>query len=188
MSIKWLVPGSIILAFVAGILLLTAVALPVRAQCGEPQDLYCVNCHSEQAQFKATDEWHSSHYAIASCTNCHGGNATAAEKDPAHEGLVANPLSDVYTSCHRCHPNDYLTIASGYAAKLEITPGSCATPTPVPQGILPGGFSGGNVVLPYNNHAATMAAQSIGWIAACLAVLAVFFGGLRWLEKHHLSQ
>jgi hypothetical protein len=188
MSTKWFVPGSIIVAFVAGILLLTVVALPVRAQCGEPQDLYCVNCHPEQAQFKATDEWHSSHYAIAACTACHGGNATAAEKDPAHEGLIANPLSDVYTGCHQCHPKDYQTVASGYAVKLDITPGSCATPTAVPVGNLPGGFSGGNLVLPSTAHATTAAAQSIGWIAASLAVLVLFFGGLGWLEKHRPSQ
>jgi hypothetical protein len=188
MSKKWFVPGSIIVAFVSVILLLTVVALPVRAECGEPQDLYCIKCHAEQAQFKATDEWHSSHYSIAICTNCHGGNATTAEKDLAHESLVANPLSDVYTSCHRCHPTDYLTVVSGYAVKLDITPGSCATPTAIPLGTLPGGFTGGNLILPSTGHATTMAAQSIGWLAGCLTVLAIFFGGLRWLEKHQLSQ
>ncbi|TSA47431.1 MAG: hypothetical protein D4R46_01165 [Chloroflexi bacterium] len=188
MSTKWFVPGLIIVAFVAGILLLTVGAVPVRAQCGEPQDLFCVNCHPEQAQYKASDGWHSSHYSIASCTNCHGGNATAAEKDPAHEDLVANPLSDIYTSCHQCHPKDYQTVASGYAATLNVAPGSCTTPTPFPQGNLPGGFSGGNGILPSNHETIIILGQSIGWIAGSLAVLAVFFGGLSWLEKHRLSQ
>jgi hypothetical protein len=54
------------------------------------------------------------------------------DKDQAHEGLIANPLTDIYTSCHGCHPDDYVTGADRFAVVLSVTPGSIATPTAVP--------------------------------------------------------
>ncbi|PWB49559.1 MAG: hypothetical protein C3F13_19385 [Anaerolineales bacterium] len=56
------------------------------------------------------------------------------DKDLAHQGIVANPVSDIYTNCHSCHPDDYQTRADIFANKLDIIPGSIATPTPAPSG------------------------------------------------------
>ena len=46
--------------------------------------------------------------------------------------MIANPLSDIYTNCHSCHPDDYQEVAEIFAMELGITPGSIATPTPAP--------------------------------------------------------
>jgi hypothetical protein len=54
------------------------------------------------------------------------------DKTLAHEGMIANPLSDIYTNCHSCHPDDYQDVAQTFAMELGITPGSVATPTPAP--------------------------------------------------------
>ena len=54
------------------------------------------------------------------------------EKELAHVGIIANPLEDVYTNCHACHPDDYWQRAETFAVELNITPSSRATPTFVP--------------------------------------------------------
>lgn len=43
------------------------------------------------------------HGTIA-CTDCHGGEQ-AADKETAHNGLLANPSADPETYCGDCHPN-----------------------------------------------------------------------------------
>lgn len=174
--------------FLATILLSALVTTNVRADCGEPQDLKCVQCHAEQAQYSAADEWHGSHYKVASCTNCHAGNASSSDKDIAHVSLVANPLSDVYSGCHQCHPNDYLTIAEGYALKLGITPEACVTPTPVPQGVMPVNFIGSDLNIPPAGAGGPSLGVSIAWIAGAVLLLTFFISGLRWLSRHDHGQ
>ena len=56
------------------------------------------------------------------------------DKALAHQGMIANPLSDIYTDCHSCHPDDYQVRAEVFALELGITPSSIPTPTPVPAG------------------------------------------------------
>lgn len=56
------------------------------------------------------------------------------DKALAHQGMIANPLSDIYTNCHGCHPDDYQSRAETFADALGITPSSIATPTPAPRG------------------------------------------------------
>ena len=53
------------------------------------------------------------------------------DEDLAHQDMIANPLSDIYTNCHSCHPDDYQVRAEIFATELGITPGSIPTPTPV---------------------------------------------------------
>jgi hypothetical protein len=124
------------------VLLLTGIALlvvalgnlfptPVHAQCGTWPVGSCVTCHIEQAPVYDEGHWHSVHARRDCCTNCHGGNCSATEKELAHVGLIANPLEDVYTNCHACHPDDYWQRAEVFAAELDITPASRSTPTPV---------------------------------------------------------
>jgi hypothetical protein len=92
--------------------------------------------------------WHSIHARKDCCSNCHGGNCSAAEKDIAHVGIFSNPLEDVYTNCHACHPDDYWRRAEVFAAELRITPASRATPTPVPTNDLANQQSEIEFVLP----------------------------------------
>ena len=78
--------------------------------------------------------WHIDHARMDYCTNCHGGNISAIDKVRAHESLIADPLTDIYTDCRSCHPENYMVLAGYYAAILGVTPESSATATPVPAG------------------------------------------------------
>jgi hypothetical protein len=91
-----------------------------------------VDCHINQAPVYEQGIWHGTHARKDCCTNCHGGNCSAVEKELAHVGIIANPLEDVYTNCHACHPDDYWQRAEAFAIELNITPASRATPTSVP--------------------------------------------------------
>jgi hypothetical protein len=122
-----------------GMILLAAAAIlsirptPVSAQCGvNPPNSSCFNCHVTQDSIYDKGEWHGIHARKDCCTNCHGGNCSAAEKERAHESMTPNPLDDIYISCHACHPEDYPERAARFAAELGITPSSRETPTPVP--------------------------------------------------------
>jgi len=78
------------------------------------------------------------------------------DKDLAHERMISNPLSDIYTNCHGCHPDDYQSRAENFADALGITPSSIVTPTPSPRGkgmvsplvILPGPISATSTAFP----------------------------------------
>ncbi len=109
---------------------LLALSLPsvAFAQCGEPPVSSCRTCHPEAL----SGEWHAIHANQDLCLNCHGGNGTSAEVSIAHRGMNADPLADIYTDCHSCHPDDYTTRAQRFAGALGRTAGSCMTPTPVP--------------------------------------------------------
>ena len=120
-------------------LLVSAVILGIRpspalAQCGtDPPHSSCVNCHETQAPVYENGEWHGIHARKDCCTNCHGGNCSADEKERTHVGMIPNPLVDIYTNCHACHPDDYPQRAAIFAAELGITPASHQTSTPVPS-------------------------------------------------------
>ena len=188
MSKKWFVLSPLIAAFFVGSLLLAVVVMPVRAQCGEPQPPKCVSCHPTQAQSDVPDDWHSTHYSKATCLDCHGGNGMASEEAAAHQSMVANPLNDIYTSCHQCHPQNYQTVASVYASALNITPGSCTTPTPAPMGPVPGGAGGWTLGQLSNSATNSFQRLSIGWMVAGLILLAAFLASVGWLERHNLGR
>ncbi len=120
-------------------LLVSAVILgigpsTVSAQCGvNPPHSSCITCHETQAPVYENGVWHGAHARKDCCTNCHGGNCNAEEKEQAHVGMIPNPLEDIYTNCHACHPDDYPQRAAVFAAELGITPSSRETPTPVPS-------------------------------------------------------
>jgi hypothetical protein len=157
-------------------------ATPVLAQCGEPPPSSCVTCHAKEDPISEKGEWHIIHASKDICIDCHGGNATAADKDLAHESLTANPLDDIYTDCHSCHP-DYDARAARFAPTLGVTPGSCATPTPIP-------FANHSSQPPstgFKLPAATPSSQPFLIISSMLSVLALLIFGVGWLEKHHVQ-
>ncbi|NJD59011.1 MAG: hypothetical protein FIA98_06395 [Anaerolineae bacterium] len=119
-----------------GFLIWVMTPSPVFAQCGSnpPPDSSCYTCHVQEDPVAANGEWHGVHARKDCCAKCHGGNCSTMDKDLAHQGIVANPVSDIYTNCHSCHPDDYQTRADIFANKLDIIPGSIATPTPAPSG------------------------------------------------------
>ena len=178
--IRWFFISSL-----AGIIVLLGVrTAPVRAQCGEPQPSSCTTCHAREDPVSEKGEWHIIHASKDICINCHGGNGSAMDKDLAHEGLMAHPLDDIYTDCHSCHP-DYDARAAQFAPTLGVTPGSCATPTPVPISNIPGEPPSGNINMPNDLMSTTPSPHPFWVIAAGLSILTLFLFGIGWLERHH---
>jgi hypothetical protein len=136
MTRKWLITLVFIglLFFGGSVLVWTMTPIPVAAQCGSnpPPDSSCYTCHVQEDPISGNGEWHGIHANKDCCAKCHGGNCSTMDKDLAHQGMIANPLSDIYTNCHSCHPDDYQEVAETFAMELGIIPGSIATPTPVP--------------------------------------------------------
>lgn len=134
MSRNWLITLVFIgILFLGGSVLVWAMTpTPVAAQCGSnpPPDSSCYTCHVQDDPVSGNGEWHDIHANKDCCAKCHGGNCSTMDKDLAHQGMIANPLSDIYTNCHSCHPDDYREVAETFAMELGITPGSIATPTP----------------------------------------------------------
>ncbi len=102
------------------------------AQCGTPAKSTCLTCHAQQDPMADKGEWHVVHASKDICINCHGGNGTSMDATAAHQGMTAHPLSDAYTDCHSCPPDDYTVRAQRFASTLGETVGSCVTPTPAP--------------------------------------------------------
>jgi hypothetical protein len=166
------------------ILMAWLMATPVRADCGSAQPSSCITCHAQEDPVDEKGEWHIIHASKDVCIKCHGGNGTTMEKDLAHEGMTTNPLNDIYTDCHSCHP-DYDSRAQVFASTLGVTPGSCATPTPVPVLNTSNQPPNGGINMPSNMASSASPSQPILVISAMLSILAFFVLGLVWLERHH---
>ena len=91
------------------------------AQC-EDQKPSCCTCHATAHPVLEQGEWHAIHARKECCRSCHGGNDQAQDKETAHVGIVLNPLTDTFTSCHQCHPDDYRQRAERFAVVLHVTP------------------------------------------------------------------
>ena len=167
------------------ILLLWVGAAPVRAQCGELHPSSCTTCHAQEDPVSEKGEWHIIHASKDICINCHGGNGTTMNKDLAHESLTANPLNDIYTDCHSCHP-DYDVRAKIFASILGVTPGSCATPTPVPVSNPSGEPPSGDINIPANLVSTTSSLQPFLVIGSMLSLLTLFLFALVWMERHYV--
>ncbi len=90
------------------------------AQCEDPQPS-CCTCHAIAHPVFEQGEWHAIHARKECCRSCHGGNDRAQDEAAAHVGIVPNPLTDTYTSCHQCHPDDYQQRAERFAVVLHVT-------------------------------------------------------------------
>jgi hypothetical protein len=126
----WMVDCLGLICISAGLILWAASPRNVQAQCGDyPPDSSCITCHEKDYPVFDQGEWHILHGRKDCCAQCHGGNCSTREKNLAHVGMVANPLEDIYTNCHHCHPDDYQARAEKFALALGVTPGSRPTPT-----------------------------------------------------------
>ena len=73
-------------------------------------------------------DWHVLHARKDCCAQCHGGNCSSMDKDLAHEGMVANPLEDIYTNCYHCHPDDYQAAPSDLRLPWASYPAAAPLP------------------------------------------------------------
>jgi hypothetical protein len=185
MTRRWsLITGLAIALLAVGItawLSLPAVAL---AQCGEPPKSSCITCHEKEDPVATKGEWHQIHAAKDICTSCHGGNATAADQVGAHQTVVAQPLSDIYTDCHACHPDDYASRAGRFAVVLGVTPGSCPTPTAAPTSA---STAAPLLVTTPSSTPAAPASPSWPLMLSTLGVAGLFVLGLLALARHQLA-
>ena len=157
--------------------------LSARAQCGNPQPSSCKTCHAQEAPLTDQNAWHRDHASQDLCVNCHGGNGSTMDKNLAHISMTVQPLSDVYTSCHSCHP-DIAILAAPYAVALQITPSSKATPTAVPVGQFSNGLPPNAIVMPSNLMGAVPPIQPFLLITAGLMLLILFCVGICWMDRH----
>ena len=185
MSMKVLLRWFFVLSLVLLILLLWVGTTHVRADCGGTPSSSCTTCHAQEDPVSEKGEWHIIHASKDICINCHGGNGTTMNKDLAHENLTAHPLDDIYTDCHSCHPGDYDLRSAIFASTLGITPGGCATPTPIPVSNIPGEPPSGGINIPTNLVSTTSSSQPFLIIGAMLMILTLLLFGLGWLERHH---
>jgi hypothetical protein len=152
------------------------------AQCGSnpPPNTSCYTCHIQQEPVTGIGEWHGVHAQMDCCAKCHGGNCLSMDKDTAHQDMVADPLSDIYTDCHSCHPDDYQAKADLLAAELQITPSSIATPSPVPTGEV---LAAPLVILP-SPLSTTATALPLPLIMGGSVVMILFISGIIILIMH----
>jgi hypothetical protein len=99
--------------------------------------------------------------------------------------MVSNPLEDIYTNCHACHPYDYPQRAALFAAELGITPSSRKTPTPVPS--LTGKSQQPELALPDDFTSVPASKPPIGLINFGLLIVAILLFWLGWREQKHMS-
>ncbi|MFZ6031191.1 MAG: hypothetical protein ACOYYS_26070 [Chloroflexota bacterium] len=78
-----------------------------RAQSDTPQSgEACHGCHERVYQLYDTGKSFCLCAEKMTCTCCHGGNAASAVEAEAHEGMVANPVSEEAVPCRKCHTED----------------------------------------------------------------------------------
>jgi hypothetical protein len=184
MSRKWLVSLIFIgvLCLASGVFIWAMTPTPVAAQCGSnpPPNSSCFTCHVEDNPVNEIGEWHGVHSNSDCCAKCHGGNCATMDEDQAHLGVVTNPLSDIYTNCHSCHPDDYLLRAEVFARDLGVTYASSPTPTPAPSGKI---IASPLVILPAPEPS-TGSAIPIAFVIAGTFLLVAFIIGMIVLIIH----
>jgi len=186
-SKKSLVIGYTGIALLVVILLSLSHPVPAAAQCGGSggSTSSCLTCHEKEDPVAGNGEWHIIHAGKDICINCHGGNGNTLDKTLAHQGLMAQPLSDIYTDCHSCHPYDYETRSQQFAPTLGVTPGSCTTPTVVAVSIAAGEPPAGNMAVPGNLEFQPEQAQlPVLIVGGGLLVMVLFCLSLGWLSIH----
>jgi hypothetical protein len=197
----------IVLLVAAAVLFSAALYLwtagDAQAQCGS-QASSCKSCHEVQQQdpVNTKGDWHIQHSLSDACANCHGGNVQAADKDAAHQGMVA-PLGDVAANCGLCHPGEETALGQRYADQLGVTLGAGNAPpsagTPAAPAATPAGSAApaggappasGGVVVDYNQvYDETVLGQTpVNWgnIIVGVMVVALLAGGgsfVYWNER-----
>ncbi len=178
----WLL--TITLLFIVAFFWPVLLSARVSADCGMPPKSSCISCHVPDGHVQRMGEWNNVHTSQDLCVNCHGGNGSTMDKTLAHEGITVQPLSDIYTDCHSCHPADYVARADKLAATLNVTPGSCSTPTPMAFISEPGKQPPGGIAANSGDESSISVWSKFTLMIGVLAVFTIFIFGLNWLDKH----
>jgi hypothetical protein len=182
---RWLL--VIALFFSVIVITFTVSTSHVLADCGTPPQSSCISCHTPGGHGEVMGEWNSIHLRQDLCINCHGGNGSAVDKALAHEGLETQPLNDIYTNCHSCHPTDFLARSDQLATKLDVTPDSCATPTAFAIYDETSKSHTGGIVMAPKNTEGIHTWKSFALTIAALMSLMFFLLGLGWLSGHRVN-
>ena len=112
--VRWIIVMSVALAA------FTLWIVPVQAEPIPPQEPACLNCHEDLYYLHDTGKWYCVNEARDRCAYCHGGDATATQKESAHKDRTAHPVINGDTSkCQQCHPQDY----SAHVVKFDQVAG-----------------------------------------------------------------
>lgn len=95
------------------------------AACGA-STTSCKTCHEIKGEDPVSQkgEWHTQHAFGDFCQACHLGSATENDREKAHLGMAANPLTQADQSCASCHPDDTAVRAAKYGGTVTGSPGS----------------------------------------------------------------
>jgi hypothetical protein len=95
----------------------------------------CIKCHEDLYFLHDTGNWYCIKESPMTCTECHGGNASAITSEEAHTGRAAHPvINNDITKCQECHAEecdermDIFNQVAGINAVLVAVPY-----TPVPR-------------------------------------------------------
>jgi hypothetical protein len=170
----WILISLALIFLISGLLIWAGTPAIVQAQCGDiPPDSSCITCHEKEDPVFDQGEWHMLHGRKDCCAQCHGGNCSTMDKNLAHQGVVANPLDDIYTNCYHCHPDDYQDRAERFALALGITPSSRPTPTSVVR-ITP--IDKTSLVMPQPALASGTSTSGIGVFLGILSLIILTLG------------
>lgn len=120
----------LLVVLAAGAALTSSPALPVQAQEETPApDSRCRNCHENLYLLHDSGQWCCFCEPERTCTCCHGGNPETVDPEIAHEGLVANPITENPAICQDCHPDDYADRIMRFSLAAGIEPTPLEAPT-----------------------------------------------------------
>ncbi len=125
------------------------LGLAGRAAAAQPEtqaaaESSCLSCHENLYYSRDLGRHYCLTEASSRCVDCHDGDPQAAQKDPAHLGLVAYPVvgGDI-SRCQSCHRQDAgahverLAALVGFSTVIQaIAPGPARQPDAQPvQGV-----------------------------------------------------
>jgi hypothetical protein len=134
MKRKLLSLSFLLVLWAAGTALALSPAEPAQAQAETPApDSRCRTCHESLYFLHDSGQWCCFCERERTCTCCHGGNPDTANVELAHEGMVANPITENPAICQDCHPDDYQDRIERFSKAAGIEPTPLGAPTRTPQ-------------------------------------------------------
>jgi hypothetical protein len=118
---KWTV---LLLASLLAFGLALSLTVPALAQEEAPESpSNCIVCHENLYYLYDTGKHFCVTEARQRCSDCHGGDPSATDKDAAHHHRSAHPVvNEDVSTCQQCHPNDCDDYVQKFAQVAGISP------------------------------------------------------------------